>query len=302
VGTDGSTPVAGSFSFTYNGSATLPTNAGTYSVIALFTSADAGYVDGAADGTLVIYTATPTVQANGGGTFTYNGQPHSISATALGVDGVTPVAGTFSYTYNGLSTAPTTWGTYTAVAAFTPTDPNYSSSTASTTITIPDPRIVTGVSVTGVSTTSLKVSWNPVIEPTGATPTYTVYEQLWHNGTHSPKGSGGTPGYYYYTQVGSNISGSSLTISGLATANGYSGSHTYTVVSVDNSTTPATVSAYSALGTGSPEFAPSVPDTLLGGALVSQASVEIGHSVQISPLYYGNPSPTFTLSGAPSSM
>ena len=44
VGSDDITPVAGTFNFTYNGSSTPPTNAGTYNVIAYFTSADSGYV------------------------------------------------------------------------------------------------------------------------------------------------------------------------------------------------------------------------------------------------------------------
>ena len=159
---DGSTPVDGTVTFTYNGSTTVPTNAGTYSVLAYFTSNDPNYTNTVAAGTYYIAQASPTISVTGGGTITYDGQPHAIAATATGVDGATPVAGTFSYTYNGSSTVPVNPGTYAAVATFTSTDPNYAGGSASTTITIPDPTIPTGVTAVGSSTTSVTVSWNPV--------------------------------------------------------------------------------------------------------------------------------------------
>src|SRR5262249_12401781 len=65
--------------------------------------------------------ATPAVTV--GGTFTYDGSAHPATATATGVDG-SPVSGTFTFTYNGLSTPPVTAGTYTVLAHFTSADPN----------------------------------------------------------------------------------------------------------------------------------------------------------------------------------
>ncbi len=295
-------PIAGTFTFTYNGSSTPPTNAGTYNVIAYFTSGDPNYVDSAIAGTYTIGPAYPAITVTGGGTFTYNAQPHPITATEVGIDGVTPVAGTFSYNYSGSSTAPTTWGTYTAVATFTSTNPNYSNATSSAvTITIPDPRIPTGVTVTGATPSSVTVSWNPVTLPSGATPLYNVTQQIWHNGTHSPKGSGGTPGYYTYSQVATNVSGNSITV-GSGPSSAEVGYYTYEVASVDPSTTPASVSPNSALATGQSAFAPSMWGALWGGALTTQASVEVGDSVQITPVCYASPTPLFSLTGGTPSM
>ena len=106
IGTDGVTPVAGSFAFTYNGSATPPTDAGTYDVQATFTSADPNYADATVTTTETINPATPTITVNSG-PFTYDGVTQwSASATAVGVDGVTPVTGSFAFTYNGAQPPP----------------------------------------------------------------------------------------------------------------------------------------------------------------------------------------------------
>ena len=53
------TPVAGSFAFTYNGSTTPPTAAGTYAVVATFTSADPSYANATVTTTETINPATP---------------------------------------------------------------------------------------------------------------------------------------------------------------------------------------------------------------------------------------------------
>src|SRR5215469_12381211 len=76
---------------------------------------------------------------------TYNGSAFPATGTALGVDGKTAVNGSFSYAYyvgssvsgTPSATAPTNAGTYTVVATFTSSDPNYASGgTAHTTFTI----------------------------------------------------------------------------------------------------------------------------------------------------------------------
>ncbi len=144
TGVDGVTPVSGSFAFTYyvgsmvsgNGSSTAPTDAGTYTVVAAFSSADANYTNAqSAPVTFTIGQATPSVVASDAGG-TYDGNPFAATATATGVDGVTPVSGSFAFTYyvgstvsgNGSSTAPTNSGTYTVVAAFSSADGNYTNS------------------------------------------------------------------------------------------------------------------------------------------------------------------------------
>jgi hypothetical protein len=154
VGIDGTTPVSGSFSYTYyvgsgtSGTSlgsTAPTNAGTYTVVATFTSSDSNYSSGGtAQTTFTVNLATPTVTVSDAGG-AYNGNPFPANATAVGTDGTTPVSGSLSYTYyvgsgsSGTSlgsTAPNNAGTYTVVAAFSSSDPNYANGSAQTTFTI----------------------------------------------------------------------------------------------------------------------------------------------------------------------
>ncbi len=137
VGVDGITPVSGVFSFTYNGSPTVPTNPGIIAVIATFTSADPYYTNATKSGTLVIRstgTQVPTLTIVGG-PFTYDTTPHPVTATAKGA-GNTPLAGTFSYTYNGSPTPPTAAGVYTVVATFASGDPAYRDDSVSRLFTI----------------------------------------------------------------------------------------------------------------------------------------------------------------------
>ena len=86
---------------------------------------------------VTVTPASPTVTVgDAGGTFA--GSPFAAEGTALGVDGVTPVGGSFTFTYyvgntasgNGSSTAPTDAGTYTVVADFTSSDGNYTPATS----------------------------------------------------------------------------------------------------------------------------------------------------------------------------
>ena len=133
-------PVNGTFTYTYFDSTGAqlpgtPTNAGDYTFTEYFTSLDPNYASGSFSYSFAIYAATPTVTVTGG-TFAYNGQGQAATATAVGIDGVTPVPGTASFTYNGSSSTPVLPGTYAVVATFTPTDPNYSSSTGSGTLVI----------------------------------------------------------------------------------------------------------------------------------------------------------------------
>jgi hypothetical protein len=132
----GGVAVNGSIAFLYtdsagHSSANAPTNAGTYTVVATFTSGDPNYSGGQSQPTsFTITPATPTVSAgdNGG---TYNAQTYPVSGTATGVGG-SAVNGTFTFSYadgsgNPLPSAPVNAGHYTVVASFTSTDPNYSS-------------------------------------------------------------------------------------------------------------------------------------------------------------------------------
>ncbi|OWK39106.1 beta strand repeat-containing protein [Fimbriiglobus ruber] len=144
VGIDGQTPVPGSFSYTYYASdgvtqlAGAPMSAGSYFVTSTFTSSDSDYSNATSAKTgFTIGTATPTATVTDGGT--YNGKALNAVSSAVGVDGQTPVPGSFSYTYfasdgvTQLSGAPLTAGSYYVTAAFTSSDPNYANATSAET-------------------------------------------------------------------------------------------------------------------------------------------------------------------------
>ncbi len=135
LATDGVTPVAGAFLITYNGTVTVPTQAGTYAVVASFISSDPNYANATTTGNLTISAAAPTLVVDPT-PFTYNGAADAAVVTALGVDGVTPVNGTLSVTYNGSPTAPVDAGTYDVAVTFTSNDPNYLSTSTTSTLTI----------------------------------------------------------------------------------------------------------------------------------------------------------------------
>jgi uncharacterized repeat protein (TIGR03806 family) len=107
-------------STTYNGSASLPVNAGSYSV-------DADVIDpnytGSSSATLVISPGSASISL-GNLTQTYDGTPRVVTATTtpggLGVD----------LTYDGSGTAPTAVGSYAVNATIN--DPNYTGSASGT--------------------------------------------------------------------------------------------------------------------------------------------------------------------------
>jgi hypothetical protein len=77
----------------------------------------------------------PTIIFNDG-PFTFNGYAFYATATAVASDGVTPVNGTFTYSYSGPSNPPSFAGTYTVTANFTSSDSVYGSTTATSTMII----------------------------------------------------------------------------------------------------------------------------------------------------------------------
>ncbi len=116
-------PAGLTVSFTYNGGATAPTNAGSYAVIA--TINDTNYA-GSASGTLVIAKAVATVTLTNLNQV-YDGAPKPAGAT------VTPADQVAVLTYNGSGTAPTNAGSYAVVG--TVNAANYTG-TATGTLTI----------------------------------------------------------------------------------------------------------------------------------------------------------------------
>ncbi|HEX8169022.1 MAG TPA: MBG domain-containing protein [Thermoanaerobaculia bacterium] len=126
--------VSGSFTFTYDGSATAPVNAGTYAVVATFTSSDPNFANATGNGSLTINKATPIVTVSGG-PFTYDGNAHSATAEARDANG-NLVSGSFTFSYDGSAAVPANAGTYAVVATFTSSDPNFANATGDGSLTI----------------------------------------------------------------------------------------------------------------------------------------------------------------------
>ncbi|HEV2721338.1 MAG TPA: Ig-like domain repeat protein, partial [Thermoanaerobaculia bacterium] len=83
---------------------------------------------------IIINPALPVITVNAL-TFVYDGNPHTATAAATGLGGVT-VPGSFTFTYNGSPAAPVLPGTYAVVASFTSANPNYANTTGTGTLTI----------------------------------------------------------------------------------------------------------------------------------------------------------------------
>jgi Tol biopolymer transport system component len=123
----------GTAAVTYNGATDAPIDAGAYAVSATF-DGNANYAARTVTTTLTIAKATPTVTlAPQPASFTYDGQPHGVTATVTGVAGA--ALGSAPVTYNGAAAEPVDAGSYTASATFAGSA-NYTARTQSTTLTI----------------------------------------------------------------------------------------------------------------------------------------------------------------------
>lgn len=158
-------------SITYNGSATLPINAGTYAVVASLTNSNYNATN--ATGNLVISKATATLSLSNT-IYTYDGTPKTVTVTTSPV-GLTVV----SVTYNGSGTAPTNAGNYAVVATLT--NANYQGSTSGT---------LTIIKATPV------ISWS--------NPSSIVYGTAL-SGTQLNATSGGLAGTFTYTPVSGTV-------------------------------------------------------------------------------------------------
>lgn len=114
------TPPGLPVTLTYDGSATLPVNAGSYAVVA--TVNDSNYT-GNASGTLVIAKATATVSL-GDLNQTYDGSPKPVSVSTV------PSSLSVDVSYDGSPTAPTAVGSYAVTALVS--EANYAGSASGT--------------------------------------------------------------------------------------------------------------------------------------------------------------------------
>ncbi len=113
-------PVGLTVNMSYDGSATAPTEVGTYPVIG--TISDLMY-QGSTSGTLVVSAPSATVTL-GNLAQTYDGEPKSVTATT------TPAGLVVDLTYDGSATAPTAAGSYAVAGVIN--DLNYSGSSTGT--------------------------------------------------------------------------------------------------------------------------------------------------------------------------
>ncbi len=150
-------------SLTYDGSATPPISAGTYTVVATITQP--GY-SGSASGTLVVSKKAETVTlANLSAT--YDGNSHAASATT------SPDTVAVTITYDGSTTAPTNAGSYAVVANVS--DANHSGS-ASGTLTIAKASATVALS-------NLTQIWDGTARPVTVTTTPNVTTSVTYDGS-----------------------------------------------------------------------------------------------------------------------
>ena len=165
-------------SFTYNGSANVPTNAGSYTVIG--TINDANY-QGSATNTLVIGQASGAITL-GSLSQTYNGTAKAATATT------TPSGLTVSFTYNGSANAPTNAGSYTVIGTIN--DANYQGSATNT--------LVIAQASGAITLGSLSQTYNGTAKPATATTTPTgLTVSFTYNGSANAPTNAGS-----YTVIG----------------------------------------------------------------------------------------------------
>ena len=141
-------PAGKAVSFSYDGSGTIPTNAGSYLVVANLS--DGNYL-GSAQGTLIIGKASASVTL-GNLNQSYDGSAKSASATTL------PAGKSVIFKYDGSSSAPSSAGSYVVLATIN--DANYQGSASGTLVingSLADSiaPLMTGFSIPASSTTLL---------------------------------------------------------------------------------------------------------------------------------------------------
>ncbi|TRX60101.1 tandem-95 repeat protein [Fulvivirga sp. M361] len=169
------TPVGLAVDFLYNGIATVPTNAGSYPVIA--TINDANY-EGTNNGTLLINKATASI-ALSTLTQTYDGTPKSVTATT------TPVGLTVDVLYNGVATVPTNAGSYPVIATIN--DANYEGTNNGT--------LVINKATAGIALSSLTQTYDgtPKSAVATTTPVGLAVDFLYNGGVTVPTNAGSYP-------------------------------------------------------------------------------------------------------------
>ena len=117
---------------TYNRSSAVPVDGGVYTATATY-EGDANHLPHSVSATVTINKATPFIIFSWPATYTYDGQPHGMTASVYGVGGT--LLQTVPVTYDGAAEMPVNAGTYTASASFDG-NASYTSRTTTATLTI----------------------------------------------------------------------------------------------------------------------------------------------------------------------
>lgn len=156
--------VAGSFAYSYApGGGTAPVNAGTYSVLATFTSSDPGFTNATGTATIIVNKATPTI--------TWANPAPIDEGTPLGatqLDATVNAPG--SLVYNPPAGTILNDGVATLMVTFTPSDPvNYDAATKSVSLTVrPTAGVMNGVGRVDASGISYKFAFHVQEKVNGA--------------------------------------------------------------------------------------------------------------------------------------
>ena len=213
---------------------------------------DADHEPRSVTATVTINKATPSVVFSGLLTFTYDGQPHGVTASLQGVGGT--VIATLPVTYDGASEAPVNAGLYTASATFEG-DANYQSTSASATVRI------------NAATPAVVVSGGPF-----------TYDAQPHGATVSVTGVGGEvleiPAVFTYDGAADlPVNAGSYVVSASVGASGNYAAATASGTLVITKATPVVTVGESTFTYGSGPFTAPVTVTGIGGEVLSGASV-----------------------------
>jgi hypothetical protein len=211
------TPSGLAVSFTYNGSASVPVNAGSYKVVG--TINDPNY-QGSATGTLVIAQASGSITL-GSLSQTYNGSAEAATATT------TPSGLAVSFTYNGSASVPVNAGSYTVVGTIN--DPNYQGSTTGTLVINPAPLTITAAANTKTYDGTTSAAANPTVMGLQGFDSVTSLAETYDT---SNVGTGKTLSVSAYT-VNDGNAGANYTVTTVASSAGVINPATLTVTAND---------------------------------------------------------------------
>ena len=310
--------VAGAFAYTPVTGTVLPV--GTVNLEVSFTPSDTTtYSTQTATVTLTVSAVTPTLTLSCPGG-TYNGTAFSCTGTATGVDGVTAVGGTWSYT----PASETAAGSYPVTGTFTSTDGNYQGGTATGTLKInpaavtatagsysaaadgsahsPSACAVTGSYTVGLSCTDSPASVGPAVGSgtvtpvvSGGTPNFAI---TLVNGSWSIASASTTPTTTTVSCPASALYNGAALTPCTATVTGAGGLNQTMTVSYTNNTNAGTATANASYA-GNTTYAASNGTATF---TIGQASQAITFTQPISPVIYGVPAITLSATGSASGM